>query len=173
MKKWAYALAFVASVSANAAADEFANVRCGGDIPKSVIGQHSSNGPVAATEKKYRALGLKDLGGDEISDSLSSVTWQICGAEYILLIDRDGTVRDALPFPAHSKTSPAFSGTCQLGGKELPGIHVAVLDGASAADPMPVQSAWKIDQKRAKFIKVPGEGLLCPRSGISTADGGR
>ena len=29
------------------------------------------------------------------------------------------------------------------------------------------------DQKRAKFAKASNEGLLCPRSGITTADGGR
>jgi hypothetical protein len=33
-------------------------------------------------------------------------------------------------------------------------------------------TAWKIDKQRAKFIKVPGEGLLCPRSGIYAVDAG-
>jgi hypothetical protein len=55
----------------------------------------------------------------------------------------------------------------------LPDIFVAVLDGAGAGDALAVQTAWKIDQQRAKFVKAPGEGLLCPRSGISTGDGGR
>jgi hypothetical protein len=174
VKKWLYLTAFVALASAHtAAADEFQNVKCGGDIPKAVIGQRSANGPVVATEKKYRALDLKDLGGDEISDRLSTVNWMICGAEYILLIDRGGLVRDALAFPAHSKTAPSFSGICQMKGKDLPDIFVAVLDGAGAADSLPVQTAWKIDQQHAKFVKVPGEGLSCPRSGISTGDGGR
>jgi hypothetical protein len=90
-----------------AAADEFQKLKCGTDIPKALIGQRSSNEPVAATERKYRALGLKDLGGDEISDTLSSVNWLICGNEYIVLIDRSQFIRDALPFPPHSKSSPA------------------------------------------------------------------
>lgn len=174
MKKWIWLLALVAFASADAAiADEFQKVQCGGDVPKAVIGQHSDNGPVMATEKKRRALGLKDLGSDEISDRLSTVNWLICGAEYILLIDRGGTVRDAIAYPAHSKTTPSFSGICQRGGKDLPDIFVAVLDGAGAGDSLPVQVAWKIDQKQSKFIKAPGEGMLCPRSGVSTADGGR
>jgi len=156
-----------------AAADEFQKVQCGADIPKALIGQHSSNEPVAALEKKYRALSLKDLGGDEISASLSSVNWLICGNEYVVLIDRTGRVRDAMPFPPHSKSSPAFSGTCQVGGKDLPDVFVAVLDGTAATDLLPVEVAWKIDQKRAKFVKAESEGLLCPRSGIPTADGGR
>jgi hypothetical protein len=174
VKKWLYLSAFAALAWAHTAvADEFQKVKCGDDIPKAVIGQRSANGPVVATEKKYHALDLKDLGGEEISDRLSTVNWMICGAEYILLIDRGGLVRDALAFPAHSKTAPSFSGICQMKGKDLPDIFVAVLDGANSADSLPVQTAWKIDQQHAKFVKVPGEGLSCPRSGISTGDGGR
>ena len=179
MKKLACLLAFISFTGGQGAiADEFEKVRCGSDIPKAIIGQRSLNERVAVLEKKYGALGLKDLGGDEISDKLSSVNWQICGAEYILLIDRGGLVRDVLPFPAHSKSSPAFSGTCQVKGRNLPDIFVAVLDGAPAADSKPAQSlpaqvAWKIDQPHAKFVKVSIEGLVCPRSGISTVDGGQ
>ena len=43
-----------------AIADEFQKVRCGSDIPKALIGQRSSNERVVVTERKYRALGLKD-----------------------------------------------------------------------------------------------------------------
>lgn len=154
-------------------ADEFEGVKCGSDIPKALIGKRSSNAPVVELEKKYQALGLKDLGGDEISEALSSVNWLICGAEYVELVDRRGTVRDVLPFPPHSKGSPAFSGMCRLNGRERPDMIVAVLDGAGTADPLPVKSAWKIDRKQARFVPMPAEGLLCPRSGIATSDGGR
>jgi len=174
MTKSACILAAICLAWAHAAfADEFQNLRCGVDIPKAMIGKRSTNGPVVESEKKYRALGLKDLGGDEISDQLSSANWLICGAEYVELIDRRGLVRDVLPFPAHSKTAPAFSGICQAKGRDLPDIILAVLDGSSAADPLPVKTAWKIDQKGARFVPVSGEGLLCPRSGITTLDGGR
>ena len=156
-----------------ALADEFEAVKCGSDIPKALIGKRSSNAPAVEIEKKYRVLGLKDLGGDEISDALSSVNWLICGAEYIELIDRRGVVRDVLPFPPHSKSSPAFSGKCRLNGRDRRDVIVAVLDGAGAADPLPAKTAWKIDQKQAKFVSVPADGLLCPRSGITTSDGGR
>lgn len=160
-----------------AIADEFQNLKCGADIAKAMIGKRSSNGRVVELEKKYRALGLKDLGADEISDGLSSVNWLICGAEYVELIDRREIVRDVLPFPPHSKTAPAFSGICQAKGRDLPDIILAVLDGSTAADPatdsLPVKTAWKIDQRAAKFIPISGEGILCPRSGIITADGGR
>lgn len=154
-------------------ADEFQNLKCGTDIPKALIGKRSSNGPIVESEKKYGALGLKGLGADEIADGLSSVNWLICGAEYIELIDRRGLVRDALAFPPHSKSEPAFSGICQAKGRDLPDVILAVLDGSTAADTLPVKTAWKIDQKGVKFVLIPGEGLLCPRSGIITADGGR
>ena len=54
----------------------------------------------------------------------------------------------------------------------LPDIFLAILDGATAADYLPVQAAWKIDQRHAKFVKVSIEGLVCPRSAIYTVDGG-
>jgi len=155
-----------------ASADEFQKVQCGSDIPKALIGQHASNERVAVLEKKYRALGLKDLGADEISDRLSSINWQICGTEFILLVDHGGVVRDALPFPAHSKRSPAFAGICRVKGRDLPDIIIAILDGAPATETLPVQVAWKIDQQHAKFVEASIEGLVCPRSGIYSVDGG-
>ena len=174
MTKLACLLAAIYFVTGQFAfADEFQNLKCGTDIPKAMIGKHSSNGTVVESEKKYRALSLKGLGAVEIADGLSSVNWLICGAEYIELIDRHGLVRDALAFPPHSKSEPAFSGICQAKGRDLPDVILAVLDGSTAADTLPVKTAWKIDQKGVRFVPIPGEGILCPRSGITTLDGGR
>jgi hypothetical protein len=39
-----------------ALADEFQKVQCDSDIPKALIGQHTSNERVVVLEKKYRAL---------------------------------------------------------------------------------------------------------------------
>lgn len=138
-----------------------------------MIGQRSSNEPIVKSEKKYRALGLKHLGADEISDNLSSINWQICGAQFIALVDQRGLVGDVLPFPLHSKQSPAFIGICQVKGRDLPDVIFAILDDRSATDPLPVLSAWKIDQQHMKFIKASSEGVLCPRNGIYTIDGGQ
>ena len=172
MKTLAWLLASISLAWGHVArADEFQKVRCGSDIPKALIGQHASNERVVVLEKKYRALGLKDLGADEISDRLSSVNWQICGAEFILLIG-GGLVRDVLPFPAHSKRSAAFAGICQVKGRDRSDVIVAILDGAPTPEYLPVQVAWTIDQQQAKFVKVSVEDLLCPRSGIYSVDGG-
>jgi hypothetical protein len=173
VRKLVYMLSSICLVwGQTAIADEFQKIQCGSDIPKAMIGQLASNERVAVLEEKYRALGLKDLGADEISDRLSSINWRICGAEYIELVDRKGYVRDVLPFPAHSKRSPAFAGICQVKGRDLPDIIIAILDGSPAADYFPVQLAWKIDQQHAKFVAASIEGLVCPRSGIYTVDGG-
>lgn len=173
MKKLGCLLALVTLASVQiASADEFEKVQCGADIAKALIGQRGANERIVVIEKRHSRLGLKHLGADEISDNLSSINWLICGAEYIVLVDRRGVVGDAMPVPAHSKQLPAFSGMCQVRAKDLPDIIFAILDGASAKDPLPAVTAWKIDQQRAKFVKISTEGLLCPRSGITTVDGG-
>jgi hypothetical protein len=89
-----------------------------------------------------------------------------------VLVDRRNMIGDAMPWPAHSKQSPAFSGICRRGGKESPDVVVGILDGTRAGDPLPALSAWKIDQQHAKFVKISTDGLLCLRSGITTVDGG-
>jgi hypothetical protein len=165
-------LLFLGLLSGNAlASDEFEKVRCGADIPRALIGRHTANQTVAMLEHRYQALALKDLGADEISGHLSSVSWSICRREYMLLIDRD-VVRDVLPFPPHSKSAPAFSGICQIKSKNVPDIVVAVLNDTPGHDALVPIVAWKIDQSQTKFVKMPTEGLLCPRGGIFTADGG-
>ena len=174
MKKLAWlAAAIWLACGQGAFADAFKNVKCDADIPKALIGQHSENERIAVTEGKYRSLRLKHLGADEKSKELSSINWLICGKEYIMLVDRKGLVRDVIEFPPHSKTSPAYSGTCKLNGQELPDIFEAVLNAKVAGDELPALSAWKVDLDAAKFIKASTAGLRCPRNGIYTVDGGR
>jgi hypothetical protein len=151
--------------------DAFNGIQCGSDIPKALTGKPMSNQRVADLEKRHADLGLKDLGGDEISDHLSTTSWLICGSEFLLLED-ESFVRDVLKVPAHSKTSPFFIGSCELNGKESKDILVAILDNEkeTGASALPAKVAWKIDQKKMKFISVPVEGLRCPRSGVNTSD---
>ena len=164
------------------AQDQFVAVKCGGDIPKAVIGKRESNQTSNALEEKYKELGLKDLGGSMVTDRLFMASWQICGNEYELLTDtRTGLVRDAIQFPAHSATSPEFVGTCQVGGKAKPGTVVAVLDNSAKYDArdeklaktmLKATAAWRVDKIQAKFVKEPTDNLTCPLDGIVTADGG-
>jgi hypothetical protein len=174
MKTIAWMLALIFAMGGQAAAaDAFQKVKCGADIPKALVGQRSANERVVVLEARHRALGLKHLGADETSDQLSSINWLICGSEFIVLEDRKDVIRDVLPFPAHSKASPAYSGFCKVNGRDAPDIFVAVLNGEGTAELLPALSAWKIDLKNAKFVKVSTDGLSCPRNGIYTVDGGR
>ena len=80
--------------------DEFSGIQCGSDIAKALIGKRMSNERIADLEKRHADLGLKDLGADEISDRLNSISWSICGSEYLVLEAGD-IVRDVLKIPAH------------------------------------------------------------------------
>lgn len=154
------------------ASDGFASVRCGSDIAKALIGRTMSNEPVVGIVARHKNLGLEDLGGTEISERLFLISWRICGDEYALLEDKD-VVRDVLKFPAHSKDSPEFVGACRIDGKSTPGTIIAVLENHADAENLPAKAAWKIDEARSRFVELSGKGLLCPRDGVITEDGGR
>ena len=152
--------------------DGFSGIQCGSDI-KALIGKRMSNERVVDLEKRHADLALKDLGATEISKRLSCISWLICGSEFMLL--QDGSiVRDVLKVPPHSKTSPEFIGTCEMNEKESKDIVVAILDNEkeTGASALTAKVAWKIDEKKMKFVRLPVEGLRCQRSGVITLDGG-
>lgn len=162
------------------AADGFEAVRCGGDIPGALIGKHLSNERVVVLEARHRDLALKDLGATEITDRINTISWNICGKEYVLLLDGDA-IRDVLPFPAHSRRAPAFIGSCEIGGRMDDETVVAVLNNSAGYEKdydlqdrklYPATTAWKIDTKKIKFVKIDAAGVRCSRMGISTSDGG-
>jgi hypothetical protein len=160
--------------SAFGGSDGFSAIRCDADdVAKTLIGKNMSNERIVDLEKRHEDLGLKDLGAQEISERLSCISWLICGSEFMLLQDKL-TVRDVLKVPAHSKKSPLFIGACDTNGKETKAIVVAILDAAteSSAPTLPAKIAWKVDEKQGKFVSLSAEGLRCPRSGISSVDGG-
>jgi hypothetical protein len=154
------------------AADGFDSVRCGSEVEKALLGRTMSNEKVVVLEAKHKDLGLKDLGGQEISDRLFLISWRICGEEYALLEEKD-VVRDVLKFPKHSKDSPQFLGSCQLNGHDLPGTVFGVLKEEHGVEMLPAVIAWKIDEKQMKFVKLQTDGLRCSREGIGTVEGGR
>jgi hypothetical protein len=177
------AIVFLLACAPAWAADEFAALKCGTDIPTALVGKHVSNGAASTAENRHKDLGLKSLGGDEISDRLFLASWQICGSEYELLVNtQQSVIRDVLPFPAHSATVPMFIGTCQVAGKDVSGYVVAVLnnsarhnarDKAAGKTMLAATAAWKIDEAKGTFEKMSTENLSCPLDGIITEDGGR
>lgn len=160
--------------SAFAGSDGFSDIRCGaGDVAKALIGKKMPNETIVVLETRHADLGLKHLGADEISNRLNSISWSICGSEYMILEDGP-VIRDVLKVPAHSKKSPLFLGTCEMNSKETKTIVVAILDAETetGAATLPAKIAWKIDEKKTKFVSLFTAGLRCPRSGIITLDGG-
>ena len=123
----------LASIEAHAL-DGFEKVHCGSDIPKALTGQRTSEEAVAAIEARHAALGLKNLGGSEVSDKLFSASWQICGEEFALILDDHSVVRDVLQFPAHSRSAPGFMGSCLVAEKKVPGTIIAVLKNEAGAE---------------------------------------
>jgi hypothetical protein len=164
------------------ALDEFDGVKCGSEIPKALVGKRTSSQRAAVIEERHKDLGLKDLGGFEVSDRLFSTSWLICGSEFELLLDtKSGVIRDALQFPTHSRNSPMFIGGCQINGREMPETVMAVLDnraGYNARDGLKAKillkatSAWKIDEARERFAAISTESLSCALGGVVTSDGG-
>ncbi|HWA91552.1 MAG TPA: hypothetical protein VG889_16055 [Rhizomicrobium sp.] len=157
------------SAGAAHAGDGFEAVRCGGDVRGALIGRTMSNEAVAGIEARHAALRLKNLGGDEVSDTINSTSWRICGKEYVVTTDGRDKMRDVLAFPEHSKATPEFSaGECDANGRTIAGAIVGVLD----TDKTHVKAAWTTDEKTGKFSALAVAGLSCPKASIITADGG-
>ena len=170
--------------SAASAKDGLDTVRCSTDVPKAFVGKAMPNEPASVLETRHRAIGLKDLGGDEISDTLMAGSWMVCGREYMLVSDEHGVIRDVYPVAAHSRRMPEAGSPCNVDGKPSMAIIYAILDNP-AGDPkssahystndatqLKATAAWTIDEKHAKFAPFPIAGLTCPRSSIISADGG-
>jgi hypothetical protein len=166
------------------AKDALGAVSCSADVPKALIGKTMPNDTASVLETKYKAIGLKDLGGDEISDTLMAGSWMVCGHEYMLISDEHGVIRDAFPVPAHSRRMPEAGSPCNVNGKPSMTTIYAVLDNP-AGDPkssahystddstqLKATAAWTIDEKHAKFGAFSIAGLTCPRSSIISSDGG-
>jgi hypothetical protein len=148
------------------ARDGFEKVRCNSDIAKALVGQRGSNERVVAIEGRHKDLDLKDLGASDY-DRFSSISWLICGKEFMVLEDnRTNVVYDALQIPTHSKANPEFEGRCKLKGKLMAESVVAILRDQGGQDELPADAAWKIDEKAVKFVKLSTDDILCPRDGI-------
>lgn len=158
--------------SCTRAADEFAKVRCGADIPKALTGRPESRKEIAITEAKYKSLGLRHLGASIIDNKTNTINWFICGREYVIL-DRSNVIADVIVFPSHSRTSPAFDGRCKINGRETNDSIIAILEGKfEPRKLLPARAAWRINIKNAKFIKIETKQMLCPSEGVYTVDGG-
>lgn len=170
-------LIFVLGCAQAWAADEFDAVTCGADVPRAMVGKQAPTERVVVLVSRHPNLGLKDLGGMEISDRLFVVSWRICGSEYAILKNtKKNLVQDVLPVPAHSLDSPlSFLEGCRAADKELPDAVIAILDNSQGQKAksyddiviLPAKAAWKIDERQERFVSMPTKGLSCGVSGSS------
>lgn len=165
------------------AQDAFASVKCGSDIPRALIGKKSPRVPVAATERKHRDIGLNSEGASQVSDKLFYIGWTLCGREYAFIENKNNRIRDVIPFPPHSRQSPGFFGSCTIDGKSPSDAVLAILANPA---PLPADrhyafndstslnatSAWRVDEKHARFVALRNARIECPRNSIFTVDGG-
>ncbi len=152
------------------AGDEFSSVRCGGDIPRALLGKTVKGEKVRVTEGRHKDIGLEHLGIDELPTDSYLSTWRICGKEYFLLVDGRDVIRDVLLFPGHDTNSPAFGGYCLIDDKEVPDYIYGVLEKKAGMETYSVKAAWKVDEKYRKFVSMPVDGMHCPSDNIFSVD---
>lgn len=161
------------------ARDAFDVVKCEGDVAAALSGKHIAEEFDDVAEKKHASIGLKAEGGEIISDGLNYAAWTMCGGSYHMLMR--GKVIRSVVRADHSRTAPAFLGQCEMNGKPMSDLVLAILKPsntdtghASARDHtlIPATLAWRIDEKSGRFVETSASGMMCPRDGIATADGG-
>lgn len=161
------------------ARDAFDGVKCDGDIVAALSGQHLGGELDDVLEKKHASIGLKAEGGEIITDDLNYAAWTICGGSYHMLARRN-VIRSVVRAD-HSKSAPSFLGQCEVNGKPIPGVVFAILKPSSTGDIhasandhtlLPAVRAWRIDENGGRFVETGADGMMCPRDGVATADGG-
>lgn len=151
--------------TANARPTDFAGLQCSADIPKLLIGRSMPNDRVVVTERRYRNLGLKDLGATELDAGSNAIWWRICGAELVELEDSHSVVRDVLSFGALPSKALLFEGNCTVNGKPLGDEVIAVLTDRPGHAMLAAAKAWTVDVAKGRFVPLDTAALSCPRSG--------
>lgn len=159
-----FALALVQALAlpvlAQAQPRSFDGLSCTSNIEQELAGRTMPNETVAVLESRYKALGLKDVGGDEISDKLSLTTWRICGDQYLLLQQGD-RVKSVLKIPEQYRSSGDVFPCVPVGGKD--GGYIIAVPGARGKSNRRSVAAWRLDEKALKFNPVQPGVLECER----------
>jgi hypothetical protein len=152
-----HAICLLASLLSAAALKDFEGLSCTSDIAKALIGRRMSDGPAAATEKRYQKLALKALGSDEAEQGVTFVSWSICADTYLTL-ERRSVIVDAVRI--EGSRNPAWS-ECKRSGETATAPLLIVAD--PAAPEFRVGRAWKIDYRAGKFVSVDPANLICDK----------
>lgn len=150
------AVCLLASLLSAAAVKDFEGLSCESDIAKALPGRRMSYGPVAAIEKRYEKLALKDLGSDEPEQGVSFSSWSICGDTYLTLVKR-AVVVEAVRI--EGARIPLWD-ECKRAGETAASPFLIIADTAPA---FRVARAWTIDYRAAKFVSVDPASLTCDK----------
>lgn len=148
----------------------FAGLQCGANIPKLLIGRTMPNDRVVVTERRYRNLGLKDLGATELDAGYNAIWWSICGAQLVELEDSHSVVRDVLSFDSLPRKALLFEGGCTVHHQTLRNEVIAVLTDQAGHAMLAATKAWTIDVAKGRFMPQGTAALLCPRSGAHAVE---
>ena len=160
MKTLLFIAFFLITFLVPAQAKTFANfdgLKCGSDkdFSDKLIGRRMDNGPVMATEEKYKALKLKDLGADEPENGVTFIVWSICGQAYVIL-EKNEKVIDARRF----SEEPGLY-TCTRKGEAIPYSLHAILASMGKSTKPNVKQAFDIDYSGGHFLSVETKDLVC------------
>jgi hypothetical protein len=146
---------------AHSAPQSFRGLTCEMDIEKALPGREMPNEKVASIEARHTNLGLKDLGGYEVSDKIFLTIWRICGNQYVLL-ERGTQVKAVLKIPEQFKGSDEAI-ICSPVGEGATGTIVAVPSSLRTQTTIRAQAAWRVDEKKISFVPVTAKPLDCQR----------
>ena len=155
----------MASLSTHAAGAEksFDGITCQSNISSALVGRHMPNERAASIEERYKSIRLKDIGAfgmEAEGDPWTLISWEICGREYLLL-ERQDVVKDVLASEIPPGGPHAQIASCAADGSKLPGTGVAFVERDEKKWPRAVKSAWLIDDKKIKFVKVTANEIVC------------
>jgi hypothetical protein len=136
-------------------------LNCEIEIEKALLGREMPNEKVASIEARHKNLGLKDLGGYEVSDRLFLIIWRICGNQYVLL-ERGTRVKAVLKIPDQFKGSDEAM-ICSPVGETPTGTIIAVPSSVRTETTIRAAAAWRVDEKNVSFVPVTARPLDCQR----------
>ncbi len=144
-----------------AAKISFDGITCQSDVRKELLGRHMLNEKVMVTERKYKDIGLKGLGGFGLQeDPYFVIWWEVCGREYVLL-ETQNIVRDVLASPLTDSAYSFQIATCTSDDKELEEVVITYSVKPTPRGIYRPEFAWGINEKTLKFFKITKGEVVC------------
>ena len=135
-----------------------AALTCAAALEKVLVGRTMSDEPVAKVEARYKSLGVKNLGGYEVSDTLFLGFWQVCGDEFAIL-QAGAQVKAALKTGKHVDGQDSM--ICHPKDASKGGVYIAAPGATHTKSGVVAERAWRIDEQSASFTPAMSDALEC------------